>query len=153
MNSTKPKFSFGLNLFARRFALYRNWGIICDAISCECNDPGLEADLKRAVELFDTKIPTLARGGRVAEALSGIKELMTLYNGRLHTSYSKKAMALWEGFQIGILKKSTYAQGMECMSQLLEIVEGFMHPKSDILRGYREYQKNPGSSPNFWGQE
>lgn len=132
-------------------ALRNKYGIQCPP-HCDCKDETLLLDVERSVKLDDA-IFNLAQAGRVEQALEGVRALMNYHDGLLDSFILDKCRTLLDGFQIGIMKRTTLPQGEEYINQWVEIMGDILHPKSDKLREYVGFQNNLWSHPNYLSLE
>lgn len=105
----------------------------------------------RAKEL-DKAIASMSHELEAEQCLRGVKKLLTLYD-KITSSHVDWVKTLWDGFQAGIMTKKTLPEGIECLTQLIVILEDILHPKSESLAKYKEFQKDPKSHGNYFLQE
>lgn len=129
-----------------RFVLQNKWGITCP-MNCFCYDKEMEKIITRSRKL-DQKIIGLASQGNVSQALDNVTELLNNHD-IVGSSLLNKARTLYDGFQIVIMKKTTFKTAETLVKQLYEIQSSILSPESSAVKETERKMNDFSSHHNY----
>lgn len=129
-----------------RSVLQHKWGILCP-MNCFCYDKDMENLIAKSREI-DGKIMRLALQGKSIEAFDLANQLIK-NNEILGSSALNTTRTLYDGFQVGIMKKRTLKAAKLLIEKLYAIQSAILSPDSSVVKQTERVMKDVTSHRNY----
>jgi len=124
-----------------REELQKRWGIVCDE-NCLCYDKKYIQKLNYGKEL-DTAI--VGPGMNPSVSLARVNKLLELEK-ELNLLQVRMKRTLFDGFQIGIMRKKTMKLGLDYVNEAYELAKRIAHPEyNGLVKMYKMYMELPSA--------
>lgn len=129
-----------------RAVLQNKWGITCP-MNCFCYEKDIEKLIAKSREI-DEKIIRLASQGKPLEAFDLANQLIRNHE-ILGSCTLNKTRTLYDGFQVGIMKKKNVKSAKQLIEKLYEFQSAILSPDSNVVKETERLMNDVTSHRNY----